>query len=83
MQIIEYIMVRWSYTFVCTLHYLIIIRIQTYMKVLESYNTCQVHYILRVSKIKAILAHIFHAMYGTVCIQFTPFSYDNFENICT
>ena len=34
-QIIEYIMSRWSYLFVCTLQYLIIIIMQTYLKVLN------------------------------------------------
>ena len=34
-QIIEYIMAQWSYSFVCTSHYLIIITMQTYLKVLN------------------------------------------------
>ena len=36
-QILEYIMARWSYSFICTLHYLIIIIMQKYLKVL---NVC-------------------------------------------
>ena len=34
-QIIEYIMVWWQYTVICTLHYLIIIIMQTYLKLLN------------------------------------------------
>ena len=34
-QIVEYIMARWSYSFVCTSHYLIIIIMQTYLKLLN------------------------------------------------
>ena len=34
-HIIEYIMTRWSYSFVCTSHYLIIIIVRTYLKVLN------------------------------------------------
>ena len=44
-QIIEYIMVRWSYTFVCISH--IIIIMQTYLKVLNFWNALHVfRYIL-------------------------------------
>ena len=42
-QIIENIIAWWSYSFVCTLHYLIIIIMQTYLKVLNFYNACHVH----------------------------------------
>ena len=34
-QIIEYIMARWSYSLVCTLHYLIIIIMQVFLKALN------------------------------------------------
>ena len=34
-QIIEYIMAQWSYSFVCTLHYRIIIIMQTYLNILN------------------------------------------------
>ena len=36
-----------------------------------------------VSKINWNLSIIFHEICGAVCIQFTHFSYDNCENICT
>ena len=42
-QIIEYIMAWWSYLFVCRLYYLIIIIMQTYLKVLKLWNACRVH----------------------------------------
>ena len=48
-QIIEYVMARWSYMFLCTLHYLIIIIMWMYLKVM---NACQVHSVECVSKIK-------------------------------
>ena len=36
-----------------------------------------------VSQIRSVISIIFHAKYGTVCIQLTHFSYDDCENICT
>ena len=41
-QITEYIMARWTYSFVCTLHHLIFIIMQTYLKVLNFLKACQV-----------------------------------------
>ena len=72
-QIIEYNMARWSYTVIYTLHYFIIIIMQTCLKVfcLEC-----------VSKIRSILSNICHALYGAVCNQLTHFSYDDCENMC-
>ena len=81
-QIFEYIMARWSYSCVCTLHYLIII-LRTYLKVLDFWKPCQIHSVQCVSKIKTILSIIFQAMYRAVCIQLTHFSYDLCENTCT
>ena len=82
-QIIEYIMASWSYLFVCTLHYLIIIIMQPYLKVFKFKNACREHSVECVSKIKSILSVIFHAIYGTLCIQLTHLSYDDCENMCT
>ena len=70
-QIVEFIMARWSYSFVCTLHYLIIM--QTYMKVLKFLNTCLLHFVECVSRIEPIPSILFHAIYGAVCIQHTHF----------
>ena len=68
-QIIEYIMARWPYSFVCTLHYLSIIIMQAYLKVLNCLNVWQVHSVECVSESKSILSIIFHAIYGAVCIR--------------
>ena len=37
----------------------------------------------QVSKNNSILSNIFHKIYGAVCIQLTPFSYDDCGNTCT
>ena len=68
-QITQYIMTRWSCSFVYTLHYLIFIIMQTYLKVLKCL-------------IKSNLPIIFHVIYGAVCIQPTHFSCDDCENTC-
>ena len=47
-QILEFILAKWSYSFVCTLYYLIIIIMQKYLKLLNFKNTCQVHSVERV-----------------------------------
>ena len=59
----SYDVCKWSSTFwpdghirfVCTLHYLIIIIVQTYLEVLDVYNTCQVYSVECKSKSKNIL----------------------------
>ena len=58
-----------SYSFVYTLHYLITITIQTYMK--EHITVCQVYSVECVSKIKSILFIIFYAVYG-LCVFSLP-----------
>ena len=71
------------YSFVCTLHYLIIIMMQTYLKVLNFSNACHVPSVECVPKIKWILSIIFHTIYAAVCIQLTHFSYDDWDNTRT
>ena len=77
-------MMWWSHSFVCTLHYLVIIficrRIWRYWthKMLVRYIQSEC-----VSKIKSILSAIFHAIYGAVCIQLTHLAYDDCENTCS
>ena len=66
-----------------TLHYIIIVIMQTYLKILNFQTACQVYSVECVSKIKSILAIIFHAIYGVVCKQRTRVSYDDCENTCT
>ena len=83
-QIIEYIMARWSYSFVCTLCFLLLIIIMvTYLKVVNFYNTCQVHFVETRLKIWSIFSIIFIVIYWSVFIQLTHFSFDQCENRCT
>ena len=70
-QIIEYMMARWSYSFVCTLHYFIIIIMRTYLNALHFWITRQVHSLECVLKIKSILSIIFHATMG-ICMFSLP-----------
>ena len=79
-QIIKYI-AWWSYMVICTLHYLIIILMQTYLKVLNCLSDF-IFCLECLSKIRSILSMIFHAIYGAVCIQLTQSSnqkYDPFD----
>ena len=64
------------------IHYLIIISMQTYLKVLKFWNACQVHSVKCVSKIESILSVIFHAIYRSICIQLTLLFHDDYENTC-
>ena len=70
-QIVGNVLAWWSCLFVCTLHHLIIIIVQIYLKTL---NLC-------VSKIKHNFSVIHYTIYGAVCFQFTHFPYDDWENI--
>ena len=67
--------------FVCTLHHLIIIIMQTYLWTLNLWNVCQIYFVKCVSKIEHILLVIHYSIYGTVCFQFTQFPRDGWENI--
>ena len=44
-------------------------------------NICHVYSVKCVSKIKSIISVIIYAIYGTVCFQFTHFSFDDCQNI--
>ena len=75
-------MARWSYSFVCTLHYLIIIimqRIWKYWtsKMLVRYSLSNV--CLRLSEFSII----FHDIYGAVSIKLSHCSCDDYENTYT
>ena len=83
-QIIECIMTRWSYSFVCMSHYRLITIIQTYLKVLELLKCLSGKFCLKyMYKIKSILLIILNAIYGAVRIQCTHFSWNDCENMCT
>ena len=50
---------------------------------IELLNAWQIHSVSSVSRIKSIPTFIFHAIYGSVCIHLTHFSYDDCVNTCT
>ena len=81
MPIVGYILGCRSCLFVCTLHHLIIIIMQTYLKTLNLWNACQIYFVECVSKIKHIFSVIHYTIYGAVCFQFTHFPCDDRENI--
>ena len=64
MQIIGYILSWTSYSFVCTLHHLIIIIVQTYLKTLNLWNVCQIYFVECVSKIRHILCYPLYNTWG-------------------
>ena len=63
----------WSASFVSTLHYLIIIIMQTYLKVMNFQNAGQVHHVDVVSQNKSFLLIVFHAIHG-LCVFSLPIS---------
>ena len=77
-KMIEYILTRWSYSFVCTLHSLIIITMQRYLKVLDLRNICHVHSVECMSEIKSILSINFHGL----CLFSLPISRMMWEYVC-
>ena len=44
-KIVGYILAYRSYSFIGTLHHLIIVIVQTYLKTLNSYNACQLYFV--------------------------------------
>ena len=76
-------MAQWWYSFLCTLHYLIIIIMQAYLNVLKFQNNDQEYILSRVSEITSILLIIFCVIYGAVCFHLTHLSYDECKNTCT
>ena len=73
--------------FVCTVHHLIIIIVQNYLKTLNVWNACQMNFVECVSKITHILSvircTIHYTICGAVCFQFTHSSCDDWDNIYT
>ena len=53
-KISGYVLACRSYSFVCTVHHLIIINVQAYLKALSLQNACQIYFVECVSKIKHI-----------------------------
>ena len=62
-------MALWSYSFVCTLYCLIIIIMQTYLKVLNFWNVCRVQSVECVSKLKSIPSFV---LYMGLCVFSLP-----------
>ena len=63
---VRYVLAFRSHSYVCTLHHLIIIIVQTYLKILNLYNTCQIYFVECVNKIKHILCYPLYSMWGCV-----------------
>ena len=80
-QVVWYVLAFRSHSFVCTLHHLIIIIVQIYLKTLNLSSACQIYFVERVSKIKHILSVIHYTICGAVCFQFAHFLCDDWENI--
>ena len=77
MQIVGYVLACRSYSFVCTLHLLIIIIVKTYLKILKLYNAFQIYFVECLIKIQHILSVFHYTIYGTVCFLFTHFACDD------
>ena len=82
MQIVGYVLACRSYSFVSTLHHLIIIIVETLSEDIELIK-CLSDIICRVCKIKHLLSVIHYTICGAVCFQFTHFLCDDWENIYT
>ena len=82
-QIFGYVLASKSHSFVSTVHHLIIIIVQTYLKPFNLQNACQIYFVAYVSTIKHILSVIHYTICGAVCSQFTHFSCGDWENIYT
>ena len=65
-QIVGYVLACRSYSFVCTVHHLIVIIVQTYLETLNLKNACQIYFVECVSKIKHILSVIHYTICGAV-----------------
>ena len=81
-QIVGYVLACRSFAFVCTLHHPIIIIVQTYLKTLNLKLKMPVKYILSSVWVKlSIFSQLSIIQYMGLCIQFTHFPCDYWENI--
>ena len=80
-QIVGCVLAWRSYSFICTLHQLITIIVQTYLKTFNLWNACQIYFVECVSQIRHILSVIHYTISGAVCFQFTHFPCDDWESI--
>ena len=67
-QIIEYIVPWWAYTVICTLHCLIIIIMQTYLKVLNCWNSCQIYSVTSVCLRLGRFSQLYFMQYMGLCV---------------
>ena len=65
-------MIRWSYSFVCTSHYRIIIIMRTYLKVLNFKNDCQVHSVSSVCLRLSQFSQLSFTQYMGLCVFSLP-----------
>ena len=79
-QIVGYVMTCRSYSFVWTLHHLIIIIVQQLSVDIELMKYLP-DIFCRVCKNEHILLVIHYSIYGAVCFQLTQFPRDGWENI--
>ena len=82
-QMVGYVLAWISYSFICTLHHLMIIVVKTYLKTLNLSNACQIYFVERMIKIRHILSVIHYTIRGAVCFQLTHIPCDDWENIYT
>ena len=81
-QIVGYALACRSYSFVCTLHHLTIIIVQTLSEDIELLK-CLSDIIWRMCKTKHILSVIHYTICGALCFQFTHFLRDDWDDIHT
>ena len=67
-QMVGYVLIWRAYSFICTLHHLIIIIVQAYLKTLNLWNACQISFVEPVCKIGHILSMIHYKIRGAVCL---------------
>ena len=82
-QIFGYVLACRSYSFVCTLHHLIIVIVQTLSEEIELMKCLSDIIVEYVSEIEHILSVIHYTICGAVCFQFFHFLCDDWENIYT
>ena len=79
-QIVGYVLAWGSYSIFCTLHHLIIIIVQTYLKTLNSWNAFQIYLVECVSKI-SIFSQLSIIQYVGLCVFSLPISFVMIERI--
>ena len=76
---VGYVLACWSCSFVCTLHHLIIIIVQTYLKALNLLNACQIYLVESVRF--SISSQLSIIQYMGLCVFSLPISLVMIERI--